>query len=592
MTWDIGITLGVTVLAIVGLVIELTTPEVVLMAAVTVLMLAGVLSPAEAASGFGAVTVLTVGALFVLGEGVRRTGVLFYIGDLMLGRKTAREPLVRMMLPSALVSTVLGNTLIVAMLAPTVLDWCKRNDVAPSRLLMPLSFATILGGTWTLIGTSTNLVVNDFMIRLGMGPLAMFELAWIGVPITAVGLLVIWLLAGRLLSDRRDPLAALATERRQYFIEMRVEAGERLDGRSLEASALRELPNLRLLHLERRGDYLDIDEPELALRDGDRLVFAGSAAAVVELRNAPGLSPAPEAHYDPLDAERRNQLYEVVVSVQSPLVGTTIQDLGFRRRYDAAVIAVHRAGRELAHKLGQVELRAGDTLMIEANRDFGDRWAQSGDFALVSRLRGERRPMRRKAPHAVAILLGMVAAIASGQVPVLAAVFLAVGCMLLTGILTPNEARRSLRLSILITIAGAITLGHALEETGAAPKLAELLVAASGGWGPQVLLIVTLVLAVVLSSFVTNVAAAAMSLPIIADAAALAGYEPRPFAVALAIGCSASFITPFGYQTNLMVYGPGGYRFSDFVRLGLPLTLAVCAVAVFVIPLVWPFTAG
>ena len=588
MSIDTYMTLAITGAAIVALIFELSTPDVVFMAAVTLLMLAGVLTPGEAAAGFGSTTVLIIAALFVLGEGIRRTGVLMYVADLLLGRKGRRVSLLRLMAPVAALSAFLNNTLIVAMIAPAVIDWCKRNDVAPSRLLMPLSFATILGGVCTLIGTSTNLVIDGFMADRGMAHLRMFELTWVGLPLAIAGILVMALLSGRLLPERRDPVTALGQEKREFIVEMLIEPQSRLVGRTLAAAGLRNLPGLYIIKLERDGAFLGPVSPRERLREGDRLIFAGVAASVVELRRFPGLSPAPEAHYDPVAADRRDHLYEAVVSYSSPLVGTTIKDLGFRSRYDAAVIAVHRAGRRIDQKIGEIELRAGDTLMIEADGDFAERWTNSGDFALVSRASAEPRPKLSKAPHAVAIIAAMVVSVAAGWLAILPAALAAIGLMLATRVLTPTEARRSVRLAILVTIAGALAVGHALEQTGAAARLAAQVVDLAGGLGPRGLLAIATLLAVGLSAVITNVAAAAIIFPVLADAAVLAGYDPRPFAIAVAVGCSASFLTPFGYQTNLMIYGPGGYRFTDFMRLGAPLTVIVVAGVVTLVPLVWP----
>lgn len=591
MSIDSYLTLAITALAMAALIFELSSPEVVFMAAMTLLMLAGVLTPAEAAAGFGSTTVLIIAALFVLGEGVRRTGVLMYAADLMLGRrKRRREPLIRLMAPVAALSSVLNNTLIVAMIAPAVIDWCKRNDVAPSRMLMPLSFATILGGVCTLIGTSTNLVIDDFMAGAGMAHLSMFELAWVGVPLAAAGIAVMALLSGRLLPERRDPAATLGEERREFIVEMLVEPQSRLVGRTVGEAGLRNLPGLYIVNLEREGRFLGRVSPAEPLRAGDRLVLAGVAASIVELRRFPGLSPAPEAHYDPLAVGRRDHLFEAVVSVSSPLVGITIKDASFRSRYDAAVIAVHRAGRRIPQKIGEIELRAGDTLMIEADASFAERWGNSGDFALVSRMNAEPRPKPSKAPHALVILAAMVTCVAAGWVPILPAVLSAVGLMLAARILTPSEARRSIRISVLVTIAGALALGRALEQTGAAGRVAAGVIEVAGGLGVHGLLALATVIAMAISAFVTNVAAAAIVFPVLVDAAVLAGYDPRPFAIAVAVGCSASFVTPFGYQTNLMIYGPGGYKVTDFLRLGLPLTLIVVIVVAAVVPLAWPPT--
>ncbi len=588
MSTEIAITLAVTALTIAALAVELASADVVFMAAITVLLLAGVITPIEAAGAFGNEAVIVIAVLFVIGEGVRRTGVLVYVADLVLGATARREPLFRLMLPAAAMSAFLNNTLIVAMLTPAVLDWCKRKNMAPSRMLMPLSFATILGGVCTLIGTSTNLVVDGLMLKTDMQRLGMFELTWIGVPVAVAGVAFIWVAGRALLPDRRDPVTQLGEEKREFLVELLVEAGSRLDGRSVGEAGLRNLPGLFMVNRQRDGDFLGAPAPADILRGGDRLVFAGVAASVIELRRIPGLSPAPEAHYDPLAAGRRDHLFETVVSASSPLVGTTIKDIGFRSRYDAAVIAVHRAGRRLDLKLGEVELRAGDTLMLEADRGFADRWGNSGDFALVARASAEPAPKLNRAPHVVILVVGLVATVAAGWLSVLTAAFAAIGLMLLLRILTPAEARRSIRLSVLITIAAALALGQALESSGTAALLARWLIDLAGAASPRMLLLIATTLTVAITGLVTNVAAAALIFPIVVDAAQLAGYAPRPFAIAVAIGASASFLTPFGYQTNLMVYGPGGYKFSDFPRLGVPLTVIVIAVVVVTIPAVWP----
>ena len=580
--------MAVTLAVVVCVALELVAAEVVVWIGVTLLMAVGILPAAAGVAPLGSVAVATVAALLVTAAGVRRTGVIDVLANRVLGRNHNREPLFRVMLPSAILSPFLNNTPIVAMFVPAILGWCKRQNLAPSRMLMPLSFATILGGLCTLIGTSTTLVVNGMMVDCGMGALGMFEIGRVGVPAALLGLLLMWLLAGRVLPDRRDPVTEMGEGTRRYIVEMLVQGASELVGLTIAEAGLRNLPGLFLMSIERDGRFTGPVGPDVVLQARDRLVFAGVAATVVDLRRYAGLTPAPEAHYDPLAAERRSSLYEVVVSASSPLLGTTIKDAGFRSRYDAVVIAVHRAGGRVETKIGEVDLRAGDTLMLEAPPEFHGRWSNSLDFSLVSHVRAEPPPKPHKAGAAIAIVAALVLAVALEWLPMLLAAMLGAAAMLLLRVLTPAEARRAIDLPVLVLLAGALGLGKALEVSGAATAVAAYLVAFGSAWGPTATLAAAYLCAALLTEFVTNVAAAAIVFPIAVAAAAQGGLDPRPFAIAVALASSASFSTPTGYQTNLMVYGPGGYRYSDFVRLGLPLQGLVFLVAMVVIPVGWP----
>ncbi|MEE8408826.1 MAG: SLC13 family permease, partial [Myxococcota bacterium] len=325
MTFAAGLSLGITLLTIVCMVLEVAAPEVLLLGAVTVLMAFGVVTPAEAVGGFGSVAVLTIVALLIVAAGVRRTGVLTYAADALFGQGQSREPLLRVMLPAGALSAFLNNTPIVAIFVPAVLDWCKRNNRAPSRMLMPLSFATIIGGLCTLIGTSTTLVIDGLMQEHGMRGLGMFEIAWVGFPVAVSGILLIWILAPRLLPDRRDPVAALGEGQREFLVEMLVDSDSPLAGRNIAEVGLRNLPGLFLMNIERSERFIGPVSPEEVLSPGDRLVFTGIASTVLDLRRFPGLSPAPEAHYDPTAMERRNRLFEVVISANSPLAGSSLK---------------------------------------------------------------------------------------------------------------------------------------------------------------------------------------------------------------------------------------------------------------------------
>lgn len=587
MQWDAVFTLFVLALTIGALVMELASPELVMMGALSVLMLAGVVPVDAAVAGFGSVAVISIGALFVVAAGVRRAGVLARLADVVLGRANGRRALLRLMLPAGGLSAFLNNTPIVAMFVPAVLDWCKRNNLAPSRFLIPLSYATVLGGTCTLIGTSTTLVVDGLLREAGLAGFEMFEMAWVGVPACAVGLALTWALGPKLLPDRRDPISSLEAERREYLVEMLVEPNSTIVGKSIADAGLRNLPGLYLLTIERAGAFLGPVAPSTALQREDRLVFTGLASTVADLRRYSGLVPATDRHYEPT-ADRPTGLFEVVVSETSPLVGTTPRDVRFRSRYEAAVLAVHRAGQRVPSKLGEVEFRAGDTLILEASEDFDERWADSREFALISRVRGEPPPRLHKAKPALLVLVVLVCLVAFNVLPMVTGALLAAGAMVLLGVLTPREARSALELPVLIVIGAAIGLGKAVETTGIASTLAGALVELGKNAGASGILAATYLLTVLLTEAVTNVAAAALLFPVVMNVAERTDLEPRAFAVVLALAASASFMTPTGYQTNLLVYGPGGYRYTDFLRLGGPMALAVFAVAMVVIPWAWP----
>ena len=587
MRTDAWIALGVTLAALVVLVAELAAPEVVLLSAVTLLMVLGILSPAEALGSFGSDALLSVAALFVVASAVRRTGVLASLAERLFGRDNAREPLLRALAPPAAVSLFLNNTPIVAMFTPAILDWCKRHDVAPSRLLMPMCFAVSLGGMCTLIGTSSTLVVDGLMRKQGLPGMGMFEVAPLGVPV-AVGCILVMGLASRwVLPDRRDPVSALSSDRRQYLVEMIVESKSPLVGRAIAEAGLRNLPGLFLMNIERDGRFLGPVGPDERLLGLDRLVFTGIAATIADLRRFGGLAPASESHYDPTAAARGTRLYEVVPSASSPIIGQTIKDASFRRRYDAAVIAVHRAGQRLPQKLGEIEIRPGDTLMIEADEGFYSTWSESAEFALISRVRAEPPPKPRKALPASLIVAGMVAAVAANLVPMVVAAFVAAGLLIAVGVLTPREASRSVDLPVLAVIAASIGIGHALQVTGAAEAVAQVLIRTAGHVGPAFLLGATFACTLAITQLVTNSAAAGLMYPIVMATAAAADLDPRPFALALAVAASSSFLTPIAYQTNLMISGPGGYRFADYARLGGPVILAELAIVLGASQLLW-----
>lgn len=588
MAWEAWLTAAV-VLAVLGvLVATRTAPDMVFLAAVVLLLAVGVIDAREAFSGLANPGVLTVAALYVVVAGVRETGGIQWIVHRVLGRpRSLLNAQVRLTVPVAAFSAFLNNTPVVAMLIPAVDDWAQKFQLAKSKLLLPLSYAAMLGGTCTLIGTSTNLVVNGALVaRTGEG-LSLFELAWVGLPVAVVGLIFIFATQRWLLPDRR-PVVADLEDPREYTVEMIVDADGPLVGQTVERGGLRHLPGCFLMEIDRDGEILPAVSPKEKLRANDRLVFVGVVDSVVELQQIRGLSPATKQVFklDGPRAERR--LVEVVVSETCPVANRTVREGRFRTRYDAVVIAVGRNGQRLKGKIGDIVLRPGDTLLLETGDDFVERMRNSRDFLLVRGIEGAATPRHERAGVALAILAGMLGLAGTGVLSMLEAALVAGGAMLVTRCMPVSVARSAIDWSVILTIAAAFGVAAAMDETGLAKTVAVGILDLVGS-DPWVNLAAIYLITAAFSAVITNNAAALLMVPIAVSLAGDLGASVIPFIVAIMLAASASFATPMGYQTNLMVYGPGGYHFMDYVKAGVPVNLVTAAVALAVIPFVWPF---
>lgn len=575
MGWQAVVTVVVFSAMFVAFAKEWFPPPATMMAAVVALLIAGVISTEEALQGFSNPAPVTVAALYILARAVEKTGALQPLVAATLGDgKGRRMSLLRLVLPAAAASAFLNNTPIVAMLVPQVTEWAERRGQSPSHYLMPLSFAAILGGVVTAIGTSTNIVISGLLEARGEPPLGMFEISYVGVPVVFVGVGIVVLFAPLLIPERRAVGADLEGEFREFVLNMVVERGGPLDGKAVEAAGLRHLQGVFLVELERDGDIIGPVTPATVLHGGDRLVFVGKADLVVDLQGMRGLVSSERAHTGGLDTARHT-FFEAVVGSASPLVHRTLKDVSFRGEYQAAVVAIHRAGERVNAKLGQVKLQVGDTLVILADPQFRDRFRDRNDFLLVSEL-GGALPV----PTGRAWIVGVVGALivgcaAAGLMPILQLSLVGALVLVATGVLTPWDARRAIDLNVIVVIAAAFGLGAAMQSSGLAAFIAGALVDGFGGYGTTGVVVGLVVATVVLTSFLTNNAAAVLMFPIALAAAARLDLDARPFAIAIAVAASVSFMTPIAYQTNLMVYGPGGYRFLDYARLGIVLTLAV-----------------
>jgi di/tricarboxylate transporter len=581
-------TLAVTVAMVVVMARGLAPPSASLFGAAVALLVVGVTEPGEALSGFSNPAPFTVAALLVVARAVNETGALAPAVGAMLGdgRRFLRSGL-RLLLPTAAASAFLSNTSIVAMLTPAVMHWSDREGTTASRYLMPLSFAAVLGGTITVLGTSTNVAVSGLLENAEMDAIGLFEVAKLGLPLTAVGLVLLILLAPRVLPVRSGPRSSLEAASEGYTVEMVVEPGGPLDGSEVESGGLRSLSGVYLVQIERGDRTVAPVPPTTVLRGDDVLRFVGRADDVVDLQAIDGLRSSEDGQVAQLRGDA-SAIYEVVLGPSSPVLGTTIRDAEFRGRYQAAVVAVHRAGQRINAKLGDVRMRIGDTLLVISGEDFESRWGTSGDFLLVSGIDDivRRRPQRRAlivAPIAGALVL----LAATGVTSILEASLLAALALVALGVLTPNQARNAVDLEVVITIASAFGLAAGMQQSGLADELATWLVEGFDGLGSRGVLLGIVLATLVLTELVTNSAAAVLMFPIALAAAGASGLDPRGTAIAVAVAASASFLTPIGYQTNIMVYGPGGYRFLDYARLGAPLTAAVVVVVVLATPELW-----
>lgn len=562
--------------------------DMVLMAALAFLLLSDTLSAREAFSGFSNPGVMTIAVLYVIAAGLQNTGSVQWVARMLLGMpKSVPNAQLRLFAPSAFLSAFMNNTAIVSMFIPAVQDWADRLNIPASKFLIPLSYATILGGVCTLIGTSTNLVVDGLLQTQLDIHLRIFDLAWVGLPIVFVGGAYLYFIGHRLLPSRPN-ISAKVDEIRQYSVTFKVEAGGAVDGKTVADAGLRNLRSGYLAELHRNGKTVTSNIANTVLQAEDELTFIGAPETAKELRRLQGVTPL-EGSIDKLSFNNHDRcLVEVVIGPDFPNLDQSIKECKFRTHYDAVVLSVSRGVDRLPGKLGDIILEVGDTLLLETSEQFVEHYRYRRDFMLVSALHDSTPPDYSKAPIAMGIVAVMVMLSAMQLLTMLEAGLLAAGAMVVTRSVNGSKARRSIDTSVLVVIAASFALGLALDKTGGADWISGLLLPLTT-ISPLVALIVIYVLTVILTELITNNAAAIMMFPIAVSVAAQSESSVLPFAIALMVAASASFITPLGYQTNLMVYGPGQYRFTDYMKIGIPLSILVGITALSVIPVVWPF---
>ena len=589
MTFEIIATLTVVFGVLVLLTSSRLETDVVLVGAMIVLTLLGILQPDQALQGFASNGVMTIAALYIVVAGLRETGAMAWISRWVLGRpRSLMVAQSKLMFVTSALSAVVNNTPVVALFIPVAQEWSSRFGYSISKLLLPMNHLVILAGMCTLVGTSTNLIVNSLLVKtVPDSGLSLFSLAWIGVPLTLIGFFYTLIASRWLLPDRQSPVEQLQNAR-EYSVEARVTPNGPLVGRSIAEVGLRSMRFAYVLEISRGERLLAAVGPDEVLQGNDRVTFVGVVDAVNELRRIPGLLIAEDQTYQLNLRHAQRCLVELVLSPASPLIGQTVRESGFRSAYSAAIISISREGARLEGKLGDVRLRPGDTLLVETDQGFVERHKYNRDFLLVSSLQDSTPPDFARAPFAFLILVAMLLVAGFEWIPLFQASFIAAGVMIATGCVTLNAARRSIEYPVLVGIAASFALGFALAESGAAELLAGWIGGIARG-DPFWALVVLYVATVIVTEMITNNAAGVLMFPIAMAVAHDANASFLPYVVAVMVGASAGFITPIGYQTNLMVYGPGGYRWMDYIRFGTPLSVVVGIATVLIVPRVWPF---
>ncbi|MCP4797542.1 MAG: SLC13 family permease [Phycisphaeraceae bacterium] len=600
------IVVAILLLLVIAVIFTRAPLDVAMVGCLLLLVLTGQVAPESAFLGFSNTAVLMIGALFVVASGLRQTGAIDRIAPALIGRPmNVRSTIGRVSLPVTALSGFMNTTPLVAMFLPVSLDISRRLKVSPSRVLMPLSFAGILGGQLTLVGTASNIVVDGLYgeqiatwTAAGMevdsswildGPARFFAVGVSGIVAAIVGLLFLVIVGPLLLPDRGRDVSNEDTDR--YEVRFEVQSGGPIAGKTIEQAGLRHLPDLFLAAVERSNKRLAAISPDESLQPGDILCFVGSTSGVGELRGIAGIE-AEDAQATKIDAPTPiRTMVETVVAPTASFVGRTVRESQFRTIYNAAILAVHRRGTRIEGRIGDISLRAGDVLLLETHQGFLTSHGRGNAFYLATSVDNARFPRHERAPIAIAILLGMIACLATGLLTPVVATWLAALAMVGTRCINASMARKSIDFSVLITIGAAIGIGMAVAESGLGATVGQGLVdlVRTLGGGDRLLLATIVIAASLIAQFATNFGSAVIMFPVAISTALATGASPLPFVFGVMAGAGSNFLTPFGYQTNLMVFGPGRYRFLDFPRLGLPLLLIVIASATIMIPVVFPF---
>ena len=605
MTWEIIFVLALVVFAVVSFIWERISPDLTSLTVFGILIFVSTFivsdhlpSIDQLLGVFSNSAPITIAAMFIVSAALERTGAI----DLITGflRRMIKLPyrgfIFVMILGVAGISAFINNTPVVIVLMPVVLSLSREMGIASSKFLIPLSYASIFGGTCTLVGTSTNLLASGILRDSGREPIGMFEIAAVGVPILIIGAIYLVVFGNKLLPTRETLTSILSEEERKEFMtEAFVRFDSKLIGETATESGILKGRGIRLLEIVRHGVAVQGDPKDVPLEAGDRLVLACRPSGVAEAHSMDGIDLQAELT-EGLEtiATDEGAIVEGVVAPHASITGKTLGEINFRQRFRMVVVAVHRRGTNQRERLSSLRLQAGDTLLMMGSTKAIESLSNSDEIIILDRPRVPAKSLRVKMPIAIGTSVGIVALATFNVVPIVAAAALGVALLLLTGCMKPKDAYGSVEWSILIIIFGMLALGQAMDSSGATMLIAGSMTNAVQLFAPEaiqavVMLAIVYIITSTFTEFLSNNAAVALMVPICISIAAAMGVDPRPFVIATCVAASASFATPIGYQTNTYVYGVGGYRFTDFIKVGVPLNIICFIVTVIVVPMVWDF---
>ncbi|MBW4464260.1 MAG: SLC13 family permease [Pegethrix bostrychoides GSE-TBD4-15B] len=595
----IALTLFVLMGALVCFVAEWIPVDLTALAVAVALILLGLVTPEEGISGFGNSATITVMAMFILSTGISRTGVIQVIRDFLIkrGGKNVSQQILVMGLIVGPITAFINNTAVVAVFLPIVEDWCKKQGISASKLLIPLSYATILGGMITVVGTSTNILASGISQKLGYGEFGLFQFTGLGLITFTVGLVYLVFAAPKLLPDRKAPANSLSEDYslKDYVSEVVIAPRSNLIGQTLRSSGIQRKFDIAVLELIRDDAHFPQPLADKVLAAGDVLLVSGSREDLLKIREERGLDILPDVKFSQEAGETpelgseadpealhsapeaalsagQDRVAEVLILSNSRLSGSTLKDLRFRQRYNATVLAIRRGSEVLHERLGKVPLRFGDLLLLQGPRE-SFLGLQTSRELLVLEQRDVESLRQDKAWIALSIILGVIGVSALGWMPILVASLAGVILMVITGCLKPGELYGAVRWDVIFLLAGLIPLGIAMDKSGATKWLAEQLLSVSGNLSGFWILTLFYLATTLLTEILSNNATVVLMIPIAVEVAKTLGLNPYAFMFAVTFASSNSYMTPIGYQTNTMVYGPGGYKFFDFTRIGAPLNL-------------------
>lgn len=586
------ITIGSILILFVAIYREWVRPALGFLGVVLGLVLLGILTPQQMLMGFSNESIASVVLLVVLSSALSKNFQIEAVIDRIyhLGKRDTplsyRNFLFRMMVQVAALSSFVNNTPVVALMTPYVFNWGRKYNISPSRLLIPLSYATIMGGMITLVGTSTTLVLNGFMISNGVEGVPVLSLLFIGAAVCISGILFITLIGHRLLPNHQDILNTFQENQREYLVETALQSNSPIIGKTITEAGLRNLRGMYLVEIIRTRRVISPVKPEERLQRNDVLIFAGATEFIFDLTsNGRGLV-LPQYH----KTKQRDavKVIEAVVGANSNLIGYTAKEIDFRRRYDAAIVAIHRNGERLSGKIGEIKLRQGDLLLLYAGRDFRNRADLYRDIFIVSQVKEFLQPKRKKTFLFVLATLTAIGALMVGFISLFTALLVIFAAMVGLRMIALSDVKREVDINMVGILVFSLALGQAMISTGSGDLLANQILGATTSLGSTAVLASLLIITTVLTSFITNVGAVSIMFPLAYAISNSLQIDGTPLYLGIAYAASAAFLTPIGYQTNLIVYGPGGYNFRDFFRIGLPVTLIYLATVLGMIKLLYP----